>query len=454
MRVLILGDSHLLNTGFARVNKVAIKAFQKMGWEVAEVASLTQKTEGDESLWTMSYDRVRIYAPPRGDAVGLTIVRSTVEDFKPDVIYMTADLGTATMYSSVMPDMPFFIYCPIEGEPITNQDWQAVTMFAPMMTCSKYGVKVVKEQLGREIDFAYHGVDQGIFHPNEVAREKVRKAAQWENKFVVMCVANNVRRKQLPRLIEAVGRLKHVYKQKDIVLYLHTVPFQNYWLEGWNLGEIAALYGVGNEVQFNPAMTALHAGVPDSSEDEGVFGLNALYNAADVFVLPSQVEGFGLPIAEAMASGVPVIVTKYGAGWETASPAGIGIPPYDWETHKSGTRYANINPDAIAKEILRVKRNPNLARRMSDMGLERVKDFTWEPFERKLISGIQGAIEEHEKRNSSVETTDTPEEAPQGGVEHLQEHEGQEELREVSNLVEGQVEALDGQETQDEPLEA
>ena len=55
-------------------------------------------------------------------------------------------------------------------------------------------------------------------------------------------------------------------------------------------------------------------------------GLVEMYNASDLFVLPSQVEGFGLPIAEAMACGLPVMVTKYAAGWEVASPAGKGNP--------------------------------------------------------------------------------------------------------------------------------
>lgn len=108
---------------------------------------------------------------------------------------------------------------------------------------------------------------------------------------------------------------------------------------------------------------------------------------ADLFVLPSQVEGFGLPIAEAMACGVPVMVTRYAAGWEVARPAGIGIPVLDWETHKSGARYANVDVEAMAKEILSLKRNPKERERRSKIGLQRVRDFSWEKLE-EVINGV------------------------------------------------------------------
>lgn len=396
MKVLIVGDSPLIKTGFGRVNNIAAKRLQQEGHEVASVAGLTTEMPSDT-------EGIRVYVPTqKGDTLGLYEIEKAVKDFGPDVVYMTGDPGSVVAMSFTTPDMPAFAYVPIEGEPIPNMHWRTILSSLPIMTCSRYGVDVVKKELGRDIDYAYHGVDHNVFRVNGL-RDEVRRTMKWEDKFVVMCVSTNVRRKQLPRLIEAIAKLRHQYKQKDVVLYLHTVPFQNHWLEGWNLIEIARMYGVEDAIMFHPMMNGFGKSVPEQTGNPAFPGLVELYNAADLFVLPSQVEGFGLPIAEAMACGVPVLVTKYAAGWEVASPAGRGIPVGDWEVHKSGTVYANVSVDGMASEILRLKRDEKGRKRMSAMGLERVKDFTWTGFTDKLVPALEAAIVTHQGRNVKEE---------------------------------------------------
>ncbi len=54
------------------------------------------------------------------------------------------------------------------------------------------------------------------------------------------------------------------------------------------------------------------------------------YSLADVFVFPTLLEGFGLPLAEALACGTPVITTRApGASVETAGPGALTVPPRD-----------------------------------------------------------------------------------------------------------------------------
>lgn len=407
-KVLFLGDNPALNTGFGRVNAQAARAFQDAGWEVGSVSGLT--SEGPE-MWK----GVKIYYPKENrDVLGLNIIRETVEDFKPDMLYMTADAGTATTLASASPDMAALMYVPIEGEPLGNSDWRRLIRFIPVVTCSQYGVDIIKRDVGRDVPFIYHGVDHEVFKVTGT-RDHYRKMMNWQDKFVIMAVSTNVRRKQLPRLIEAVSILKHKNKLKDIVLYLHTVPFQQYWLEGHNLPEVIDYYDVSDVVVFHPNMKNRNDSIPEISKN-GQPGLADLYNSADLFVNVSQVEGFGMPQAEAMACGLPTLVTKYSAGWEVVRPAGRGIPVHDWEMHKSTTRYANVDPAVVAKEILRLKNAPSERARMSAAGLERVKDFSWPYFRQEIVIHAERALDAYKERSRLKQEADSVKEKKQQEV--------------------------------------
>lgn len=404
MKVLIAGDSPFIKTGFGKVNAVAAKAFQDAGWEVAAVSGLSMDPVED----SLGY---KMYYPIQGDVLGVLRANEAVYDFEPDLVYHTGEPGTLTGFAQVIPArLPFLAYVPIEGEPIALSQWRAVLSGLPLITCSNYGAEVLKRYTGRtDVPVAYHGIDHDVFRVNG-RREQIRKILGWDDRFVVMTVGTNVRRKQHARLIESIAILAKHYKQDDIILYDHTLPFDSHWLDGWNLPEVAHSFGILDKVRFNPALQKSGDYVPEVGAFDTI-GLVDLYNAADLFVLPSQVEGFGIPIAEAMACGVPVMVTKYAAGWEVASPAGVGIPVKDWEIHKSGTRYANVDVEAMAKEILRLKRNPSERARRSVLGLQRVRDFRWENFTETLIGTAQKVVSDREKESQAGHNPEEPEDS-------------------------------------------
>lgn len=393
MKVLTLGDSPLGATGFGRVNQHAARAFLRNGWTVASVTGL--QFEEKPSILP-----VQQFVPEMADPMGLARAIDVFEQklFEPDLVYATGDPGSIAAMAMVIPaDMPFLAYVPIEGEPLMNGTWRGVLEHINFFTCSDYGVQIVDQSIGKNVDRVYHGVDREVFSPlSDDDRQAYRERLGWDGKFVITMVAQNVRRKQWPRLIEAVAILKHQYHMKDVLLYAHTVPFQKHWLEGWNLPEVAAGFGLTNEVVFNPMMSGFGAGVPDRGDLE-VPGLRELVGAADLFVLPSQIEGFGLPIAEAMAVGTPVAVTKYGAGWEVARlGGGTGIAVHDWEIHKSGTRYANLDPQEIAKTIIALKRSPSKLARMREQGLIAVSQFDWDVFEEYVVAKAEEVYTGHE----------------------------------------------------------
>lgn len=89
--------------------------------------------------------------------------------------------------------------------------------------------------------------------------------------------------------------------------------------------------------------------------------LPAVYQGALCFVYPSVFEGFGIPILEALTSGVPVITSKGSCFEETGGSHSLYVDP--------------DSPDQIADAIIRVVNNPDLRAEMGSQGYEHSKKF-------------------------------------------------------------------------------
>jgi glycosyltransferase involved in cell wall biosynthesis len=69
------------------------------------------------------------------------------------------------------------------------------------------------------------------------------------------------------------------------------------------------------------------------------------YNSAEVFIYPSVFEGFGLPVLEAMACGMPVIVSDVSSLPEVAGTAGMCLPPHDIDAWTDALHRALVDSD-------------------------------------------------------------------------------------------------------------
>jgi glycosyltransferase involved in cell wall biosynthesis len=113
--------------------------------------------------------------------------------------------------------------------------------------------------------------------------------------------------------------------------------------------------------------------VPSGAEGVRLLGrlsdadLATAYERASVFVMPSRAEGFGLPVVEAMAHGVPVVISDVPALVEIADRAAVIVPRGDGAALAAGVRQALAD-------------RPRLAA----LGRDRSAAFSWEPAARSL----------------------------------------------------------------------
>lgn len=214
-----------------------------------------------------------------------------------------------------------------------------------LITVSNDAKRCITEALpfaAGKIRVIYEGVDETFAKSDD--REwlnSVRDKYRLPNHFV-LSVGTLEPRKNLPFLVDAYLRLCSV-TEPDLGLVITG-------RSGWNSQEI--------ELSLSKAGKGIRITGFVPKED-----LVALYNLADVLVLPSIHEGFGFPPLEAMASGCPVIVSNRGSLPEIVGDAALLINPE--------------NVSSLEAALRSVLSNPSLRGSLVERGFARAKEFSW-----------------------------------------------------------------------------
>ena len=225
-----------------------------------------------------------------------------------------ADLTIALCDAWVMnpeawPEQRMAIWAPVDHYPIPPQVLAVLAheRVRPI-AMSRNGEKLMSEA-GLDPAYVPHGIDTAVFRPLPEIRQKAREALSLPpDGFLVGMVGANrgnplIPRKGFPQAFHAFSRF--AAEHEDAWLYVHTqaVPDPG---SGINLDVLATVTGCpAGRVRF-PEASAWHLGI---SPDQ----MAVLYNAFDVLLNPSWGEGFGIPIMEAQACGVPVITSDHSA---------------------------------------------------------------------------------------------------------------------------------------------
>ncbi|HET9782755.1 MAG TPA: glycosyltransferase family 1 protein [Candidatus Dormibacteraeota bacterium] len=104
--------------------------------------------------------------------------------------------------------------------------------------------------------------------------------------------------------------------------------------------------------------------------------LEALYRSASLLVFPSLYEGFGLPLLEAMAHGLPAVIGTAGALPELAGESALAVDA--------------TNPNAIAGALERLLADESLRAGLGEEGRRRARSYTWETAAERTLEVLHG----------------------------------------------------------------
>ena len=200
--------------------------------------------------------------------------------------------------------------------------------------------------VGNKIKIVYHGARSGFS-----AEGGVRNDEPVVKQPYVLFVGTVQPRKNIARLIEAFEKVKSGNRACNF-RYISNLKLVIAGARGWlaqNTYEKAKKSKFSGDIIFTGNV----------SGDE----LARLYRYAEIFVLPSLYEGFGLPLLEAMKCGLPCVVSQNSSLVEIARDAVCYIDPF--------------NADDMAEKINSLLSKPDFQKELSKKGLERSKKFSW-----------------------------------------------------------------------------
>lgn len=345
-KVLFVSEASYLSTGYATYSREVISRLQQTGkYNIAEFSTYGTENHPERSSipWknypnmplegnreqeqTYNQDTTNQFGKWRFDRVCI--------DFKPDVVCTIRDWWMdAFIQHSPLRKYFKWIWMPTVDALPQNEEW--VDSFSDadaILTYSDWALDILRSQSDRmNIQCSAPPSAAQVF--NKIPDKSKHKLSMgipddWK---IIGTVMRNQRRKLYPELFEIFSKYLKKTGSKNTYLYCHT----SYPDNGWDLPKYLFENKISSRVLFtylcaNPKCNSISCHkFSDSIRPCGKCGefsskmssvgsgvtteaLSLIYNLFDVYTQLANSEGFGLPIVEAAACGVPVMATDYSA---------------------------------------------------------------------------------------------------------------------------------------------
>ncbi len=342
MKILWHSNHPEMGTGYGVQTALFAERLAKAGHEVA--ISAFAGLVGHPGTWR----GLPVY-PAGGEPYGMDMVEGHYRHFGADLLLILVDVWCVNPEPLIGSGMNTAWWMPVDCHRVGKADTESLRQTsAQPIAFSRHGEQALTAA-GFAPLYVPHGIDTSVFRPPENKTELRHILGLPTDRFIVgMNAANRDKaRKSFSESFQAFAAFHK--RHPEALLMVHT-EWQNLFNggqpgQGLDLGALAELCGLrpGVDVIFADQY-ALRAGMITTEE------MVRFYQVCDVFLNASHGEGFGIPIVEAQACGVPVIVTDGSSMAELAGP-GWKVPGQNFYAWLHDAWWVTPDVPAIARAL-------------------------------------------------------------------------------------------------------
>ena len=243
--------------------------------------------------------------PSGMDPYGNDVIGSHTNDFGANLVVSLIDVWVMKDTAQKIAPALWCPWLPIDHDPVPQMFLDSLQGAHMPITYSKWGHDMLAAA-GFDNVYIPHGVEPDVYNVmpdiDNVRRFK-QELLRTTGHLTVMVAANKGYPDRKAFQVQFRAWAEFAKDKPDARLYVHTEPTPMF--QGLDLVQLAHACGIADKIMF-PDRYQYHKGFPAQY-------LALVYNAADAFMGNSMSEGFGIPLIEAQACGVPVVTTDFSA---------------------------------------------------------------------------------------------------------------------------------------------
>lgn len=387
MRILIHSNAPWVKTGYGQQTELFAPRFQALGHDVA--ISAFYGLSGTEVSW----NGIPVFpAGVRPNGYGIDMIPHFYEKWQADLVIILADAWVGQNKIEELSRLNVANWLPIDAYPLSKRDFRyLIATGSHPIAMSMFGERMLHGAKLRG-HYAPHGIDLNMFHPRTESTDREMLRAELGISPDTFVIGMNAANRDLWRkgfFEQFTAFAKFHAKHPDSRLYVHTVVDHP---NGLDIVSLAQSCGV-SDAMLLPDQGPLAAG-----EISNAALVRNFYHLIDLYSGCSLAEGFGIPIVEAQACGVPAVVTDASAMTELSAPGGwlIQGEPMWVEGHQSKWTKPRIDHIAHAyrdayldwRETRLVERSRTAREHAERYEVDRVAAEHWKP----ILDELEAAL--------------------------------------------------------------